>query len=129
MYTIQIRHHSHLALCTCCVCFAKNMMMICQQFPRIRGNIFHIFHFSIFPELSFLMYSVFYVVILFFIRLAASTSRCLHNFCQTGKKIDVSSFILVQLDFYLIYPYVICCTFHFSRLSAVSSRLCKFSPI
>jgi len=35
VYTTQVRHHTHLALCTCCVCFAKNMMMMYQQFPQI----------------------------------------------------------------------------------------------
>jgi len=36
MYMTQVRHHSRLALCTCCVCFPKNMMIMCQHFPRIR---------------------------------------------------------------------------------------------
>jgi len=34
--TIQVRPHTHLALCTRCVCFAKKMMTMCQQISRIR---------------------------------------------------------------------------------------------
>jgi len=35
VYITHVRHHTHLALCTCCVCFAKNRMMMCQPFSRI----------------------------------------------------------------------------------------------
>jgi len=34
-YSTQVRHHTRLALCTCCVLFAKNLMMTCEYFPRI----------------------------------------------------------------------------------------------
>ena len=35
-YTIQVRPDPPLVLCTCCACFVNNMMMMYQQFPRIR---------------------------------------------------------------------------------------------
>jgi len=34
--TIKVRYHTWLAVCTCCACFAENMMMMYQQFPRTR---------------------------------------------------------------------------------------------
>jgi len=30
-----VRYHTRLPMCTCCACFAQNMMMMYQQFPRI----------------------------------------------------------------------------------------------
>jgi len=35
--TTLVRCHTRLAtsMCTCCACFAKNMMMMNQEFPRI----------------------------------------------------------------------------------------------
>jgi len=33
---LKIWCHTPLALCTCCVCFPKNMFTMCQQFPRLR---------------------------------------------------------------------------------------------
>jgi len=32
---LKIWCHAPLALCTCCVCFAKNVMTMCQQFLRL----------------------------------------------------------------------------------------------
>ena len=32
----KIWYHTHLDLCTCCVCFAQNMMTMRQQFSRLR---------------------------------------------------------------------------------------------
>jgi len=33
--TTLVRCHTRLAVCTCCACFPKHMMMMYQQFPRI----------------------------------------------------------------------------------------------
>jgi len=33
--TTLVRYHTRLTVCTCYACFAKNMMMMYQQFPQI----------------------------------------------------------------------------------------------
>ena len=35
VHTILVYYYTSLAVCTCCACFANNMMMMYQQFSRI----------------------------------------------------------------------------------------------
>ena len=56
--TTLVRYHTQIAVCTCCACFPKNMMMMHQQVPRIRCVSQVLFRFAVLASLSTKLFMV-----------------------------------------------------------------------